>query len=297
MPIYGDEKKREIARSVLPSTHRKGARTDLRNVKQSNRTMVKHQLGLLNKGLTSSDVIDNFEEASFDFGYYPDAKINDIKWERRNGDKLGALLRWAPAQVSNIRLRDRTSYMYSIMPDTVIGRHAVGHVDYLEEFMVPNESGYIWIYRSRNNKTDEEKAWIRAVEYAVLYERLYSIFEKGLLGRFNKNRFKTHNRIFVSKARFDDAAERERDELAKWKDENPFHVYRGFKSPYKSLGFSHRKTYYYVDTKDRPLRGVHDIDNFIKDVSSSSDSSGYKYYPGYGRSKGIIDEALEKLGV
>jgi hypothetical protein len=181
MPIYGDEKRRQMARSTLPSTSRKGARDDLRNIKQKNRAQVRRNLRALIKGGVAPYVEENYDEASFDFESYPNHEINYAVRDRRDREKLGPALRWAPHQVAHLRREDRLSHMYTIMPDTLAGRHAVGHMDYLDEFRIEHPHRYVYRYSHMSEGRAEA-----GERDALLKPRLEEVIDINLLERFNE---------------------------------------------------------------------------------------------------------------
>jgi hypothetical protein len=187
MPIYGDEKRRQMARSTLPSTSRKGARDDLRNVKQHSRACVRQNLRVLNRGFAlAEDVEGAYDESSFDWNQYPDTEIRYIMYDRRDREKLGPALRWAPSQVEHLRIEDRLSYMYTIMPDTVAGRHAVGHIGDLEEFEIEDRN-YFGYYYSKKARAERYAAMVAEREVRdALVERLEAVRDANLVARFNE---------------------------------------------------------------------------------------------------------------
>lgn len=262
---YGASKERDMVRSVLPSTRRKGARHDLRNTKQGHRASLRQELRQIGKGLYSEDVIDNYDEAAADLNFYPNAEIREIMRDRRNGDKLSAFLAWAPHQVKDVRLEDRLSKMRKMMPDDVTGRHAVSHLEWEDAFAVPHDS-FRWFYYNRFRLTDEEKVWVGAVEYAAGVEMLMTVIERGLLRRFNEwPVMKTRHRVSFEEW---DA------NRYKWRpsDEQSGRLAYGWRSNY-SGDHSYvriRGQYWRNTTVRRPLRGIHDIEAFVKEAEKES---------------------------
>lgn len=254
MPIYGEQKKRQIARSVLPSRRANGARNDLRNIKQRARSNMRQELRVVGRDAYSEDVIDSYDESNFDWEFYPYTEIRYAVYDRQNGDNLSALMRWAPKQVENIRLEDRLSKMYQIMPDNLIGRHAVGHLEYHDDFYVEGRGRY-WRFGGYKY-TAEETMWLRACEYAALYDRLYSLFEKkGALKRFNAKGAYIKSYEAITKEEWDALDEWERS------------VYRtGYTRQWNR--FARRWEYFQVNSVKRPLMGIHDIEDFIRDVTA-----------------------------
>jgi hypothetical protein len=146
------DKPRDIARSVLPSTRRKSARDDKRAYHSKHRAAqrrVNHQIERSlavfdDEGNISHDpdLFDDFEERTVYDGYNAATKDDGISWDdmneivasRRNGDKLGPLLSWARATHARTMsgpewtVFDKIAYFKAVLPDTLQGRHALGHI-------------------------------------------------------------------------------------------------------------------------------------------------------------------------
>lgn len=125
--IYGDKKIKSMVKSILPSVHRRGAREDKTLLKRGARRLARQQLKMLD---------DDFEASSeTDLQAYPEHKIRYVVRDRRDYDKTKPLQRWA---VSVTKLlsdpESRLSYMRSILPKNLIGRHALTHLTPLQEF-------------------------------------------------------------------------------------------------------------------------------------------------------------------
>lgn len=146
------DKPRDIARSVLPSTRRKSARDDKRAYHSKHRAAqrqvnhrIERSLAVVTEDGTIAhdpDLFDDFEEQTVYDGYHAATKDDSLSWDdmgsivqdRRNADKLGPLLRWA--KVTHDRLMsgpewtvsDKIAYFKAVLPDTLQGRHALGHV-------------------------------------------------------------------------------------------------------------------------------------------------------------------------
>lgn len=144
------DKVRDIARGVLPSTARKGARDNKRHYhhehrsaqRQANHRIVRSLTAVDDDGTlyTDPDLFDEFEER-FEFdGYSAGSKKEGKGWDdmgeiisaRRGADKLGPLIRWAEATEKRLMdgwdTADRYAYFKAILPNTLQGRHALGHV-------------------------------------------------------------------------------------------------------------------------------------------------------------------------
>jgi len=185
MSSYGEAKKRDMARSILPCTARKTFRELIAGEKRASRSRVNQELSLL-RG-PAKDVAELYEDSATDYNQYPNREINSLVWERRECDKVAPVMKWAVVVTDGVRKEDRLSRFAAMMPDSTIGRHAVDHVAWMEEFRVghPHE----WTYRSRVSSVDPEVAnFIRYAAIAALVERMELLFERnGALKRFNQS--------------------------------------------------------------------------------------------------------------
>lgn len=166
--MYGKAKERDMIRSVLPSTRRKGAREDLAIIKRNARRSSRQSLHVI---ALDHEAWDETPEV-YD---YPDTEIRYAMYERRDGDKISALQRWAPSKVKGIRPLDALSKIKALLPDNTIGRHAVSHVDHLPEFCIetPNKYGP-WCYNPHDNWKARNLA-AHLAEIAALEERVYNL--------------------------------------------------------------------------------------------------------------------------
>lgn len=146
------DKPRDIARSVLPSTRRKSARDDKRAYHSKHRAAQRQVNHRIERSLAviddeghlshDPDLFDDFEERTVYDGYSASTKDDGLSWDdmnaivdmRRNGDKLGPLLSWAKATHDRLMTGpewttpDKIAYFKAVLPDTLQGRHALGHV-------------------------------------------------------------------------------------------------------------------------------------------------------------------------
>lgn len=113
-----DQKITDVIRSVLPSTARRDARRTRQLIHRAARRKV-------NVWLRAGDV-DAFVDIR--------GPIEEMVWDRRAGDKVGPLVRWALHQVRHDpRLRDagfdeRIDHFRKLLPDSTIGRHALSRI-------------------------------------------------------------------------------------------------------------------------------------------------------------------------
>jgi hypothetical protein len=196
---YGKSKERDMVRSILPSTARKGARENKRNVNQRHRSSVRQALRQHRDVLAEERFFDHdeFDVDSYDERFDFDApydkicnadheyksRIKYVMWDRREADKVAPIIRWAEAKVADVRPEDRLSWLQARMPDNLAVRHAVSHIKFSDAF--PDQNPYEYYWRSQYYKTPEERAWESAAKYAQVVVDLQRICE-GPLGRFNK---------------------------------------------------------------------------------------------------------------
>jgi hypothetical protein len=123
-----DEKIKDMSKSVLPSTHRKGARDDRRAIHKRQRA---RELA----AVTTYRLDPDPECATPDVRgtYGPDIML--LVWNRRAGDKLGPIIRWARATIAaspalrSASREEQVAYFARLMPDSTTGRHAVQHIE------------------------------------------------------------------------------------------------------------------------------------------------------------------------
>lgn len=164
------DKPRDIARSVLPSTRRKSARDDKRAYHSKHRAAQRQVNHRIERSLAviddegnishDPDLFDDFEERTVYDGYNAATKDEGLSWDdmneivdsRRNGDKLGPLLSWANATHNRLMsgpewtTADKIAYFKAILPDTLQGRHALGHI---KSDLGLYENPYLYSYRRR----------------------------------------------------------------------------------------------------------------------------------------------------
>jgi hypothetical protein len=130
--LYGNAKRRQMARSLLPSTARRGAAEDLAGIRRAGRRQVAQHL----HGLSgpAARVADRWDDAAFDGRRWPQRRIKEAVWDRRAHDKVGSFQRWAVAVTAHLDAPDRLDAMRRIVPSGLMGRHALSHVDFLDHF-------------------------------------------------------------------------------------------------------------------------------------------------------------------
>jgi len=130
MPVYGPEKIHHMIRSILPSTARRQAKQAKVALHQANRSRSHNQLALY-KG-PASYVIDMYEDDVRDLEHYEEPH-NMAGWEsivedRRAHDKLNHFVEWAFQRTAHKTPQERYPYIKTLLPDNLIGRHALSHL-------------------------------------------------------------------------------------------------------------------------------------------------------------------------
>lgn len=146
------DKARDIARGVLPSTARKGARDNKREYHATHRSAqrqanlaIQRHLSVVDEDThtlhTDPDLYDDFEALDTFDGYHAATTKPSIGWDgmdeivshRRGADKLGPLISWATAtekaKMAGWSVEDKIAYFKAVLPDSLQGRHALGHVE------------------------------------------------------------------------------------------------------------------------------------------------------------------------
>ena len=169
--LHGPEKRREIGRSVLPSTRRKGARDDLAALRRSNRRAVRQDLRAIATPRRRDGLVEALDNLAADLRRYPNADIRYTVSYRRGGDKLGALFRWAHATTRRLPVEERLDAVRRLFDDNLIGRHAISHLEWDDHFRVPSDHEPRWLFRDdhrRRSGTDELASGLRAIAVEVL---------------------------------------------------------------------------------------------------------------------------------
>jgi hypothetical protein len=155
--VYGDDKRRDMARSVLPANP--GAARNARDrralVHGANRA---HQRMLL-AGMAHDDSFDEWLPTGIDAQHGPDGGIKDVVRRRRRGDKLGPFIRWATAHANDLGPdpASRVAALEALLPDGLIGRHAMSHLTMEEAFAVgPNRRRRRETRTARRDRSERE---------------------------------------------------------------------------------------------------------------------------------------------
>lgn len=169
-----DEKFKDISRSVLPSTGRKGARDTRRIIHKRQRT---RELA----GLTEYRRTADPDDETPDFRGKAAPEITYMVRRRRARDKIGPLVRWAQATIAaDPRLRsasrpEQVAYFARLMPATLIGEHAVKHIEWELE----------WRDRRTSYSSGTRIATARSARAAATERQVHQILAAGLHGTLN----------------------------------------------------------------------------------------------------------------
>ena len=171
-----EEKIKDMGRSVLPSTGRKGARDDRRLIHKRQRT---HTRAALTEYRRAADR----ESMTPDLRGKEARQITEMVWHRRGMDKVGPLIRWAAATIAaDPRLRtasvpEQVGYFTRLLPPTTIGRHAVSHI----------ASALEWRARYPRTATSVRTAPGRDGRFAETERLVRQILAAGLHGTLNSH--------------------------------------------------------------------------------------------------------------
>lgn len=174
-------KRRDRARSILPSTKRTSARHNLTAIRRRHRREVRQALAHPQNLVCScgDDKSDFCRACDFIEPHYPISEHIDAVYSRRLGDKLGPVLRWASKErekelarlgvlaLSSSQGADLLRRLRSELPDGVVGWHALSHVAW--EVNPPSW----WTNRITGRAPVQEKDLLEAVGYWALGRGLH----------------------------------------------------------------------------------------------------------------------------
>lgn len=187
MPTYGAAKKRDMARSILPSTKKNG-QDDRRRVHKRARTQERALMGC---AWDDEDADPDFDTVEHTRTY----EVRDMVEMRRYKDKAGPFMRWAERVTKDIPQENRLSYLRTLVPDSLIGEHAVSHVEWKDHFRDPSDPANN--YRHYPSIKEREKAerdrLVRQVRACLLEQG-----EHARLNRALKQAHRTHHRHYTS---------------------------------------------------------------------------------------------------
>jgi hypothetical protein len=175
--LYGDEKAREMGRSILPSKRRgmhkrqhRINRNHRRELRQGLREMCWHE-----------DACLDYEG---DLHSTPQIEIKYLVRTRRDGDKDKPVTRWAVANAAHLRKADRRAYIAAKLPDSLMGWHAMTHIEGQQSFDVSLRSLY-------TIEMHNEKRRALKLHYLFLYMQLADVLARVI----DENRLKALNSV------------------------------------------------------------------------------------------------------
>lgn len=139
--LYGDQKSRQMARSILPSTSRFAARARAR-IHRTARRETAYTLRLLTRDHEAW-------EDGVDFGEAAWRELPTVISDRRSADKLNHFMRWAAARTRKLAVTERLDTLRSTLPDGLIGEHALSHLERDRRIAPPKPGELPWRRHSR----------------------------------------------------------------------------------------------------------------------------------------------------
>jgi hypothetical protein len=125
---YGEEKIKEMSRSVLPSKGRVKARKDKRNLNKKVRKYIRMNLHYINNE-------DSYLDSNIDIGHDGREDRVEIISNRRDADKLGPFLSWAKNKAKHVPSGEKMNYISGMMNrGNVITDHALSHLRWQHGF-------------------------------------------------------------------------------------------------------------------------------------------------------------------
>jgi hypothetical protein len=119
--IFGDDKPRQMARSILPSRWR-GAPRERALLHRSERRKVHVTMCSLARDPSAWD-----DETDVDTTV--DVEISTFVQGRRSADKLNHFERWAVERTRGLPAHERLGHLRGVLPDGLIGFHAMIHLE------------------------------------------------------------------------------------------------------------------------------------------------------------------------
>ncbi len=241
---YGEEKARQMARSILPSKARVSARKDIQSIKKRDRRRLRQELHEM--VLEHDEEVGDIEPDN-DLRHYPYRKIKYAVRERRDADKLNHFITWAVEVTKEIPEPDgRLCKIKKVLPKGLIGIHALSHLEWRDEFETD-----LFRYGFRNRGDYKRKSHKdRHIERVALLE---AICRSGAgFGLLMSEMIKAHNQT-------------------QW-----ILGYKEVKHPEGEYRYLHTKFVPILKnvgpTKPRLLKGLRDIPEFLQDLYDAANA-------------------------
>ncbi|WP_408888967.1 hypothetical protein ACJ2CR_32420 [Myxococcus faecalis] len=126
--LYGDEKSLQMARSLLPSQWREQARWYRASQSRSTRRAVRVRVSRL---ALEPDLFEDCADLDEDAA----SKMGWVVHRRRRSDKVNPFIRWAKHRTADEPRDSRLSRIRGVVPEGLIGAHALDHLRGDEHFM------------------------------------------------------------------------------------------------------------------------------------------------------------------
>jgi hypothetical protein len=130
--IRSDEKARQMARSLLPSTRGDLASHDRARIHRTARREVRLELAeWLHRGDPDADLPP--------LAPWEPGKVREVVCQRRARDKVNPFIRWASARVRGLPFDAREGHVRGLLPKGLVGEHALFHLKQSPAFKPPIE--------------------------------------------------------------------------------------------------------------------------------------------------------------
>lgn len=178
--IYGEEKVRQMVRSILPSTRAKAAREDKAKLNRKLRRTTRHAL----KQIRSEE---DWLEDNTDLWDDGQTERYMIVGMRRGADKISHFQKWAEHKAADIPDGEKMDYIKSIIKGRgVIIEHAFTHLEWLDGFDKDlHRYSSRWRYRHKAKpelSEDKIRATIqRILEDSWAHKKLNNIIKRNLV--------------------------------------------------------------------------------------------------------------------
>jgi hypothetical protein len=165
--VYGDEKAREMARSLLPSKNREPARKARAFIQRAERHRARMETARLARDPEESEDLASPTDESA-------AEMRQQVSRRRWGDKVAPFIRWACATTRALPQESRLSHVRARVPRGIIGDHALEHLKCRAEFEHPNEAA---VERERRRVWERSRRQTWPLNRGEQAERLRAILQ------------------------------------------------------------------------------------------------------------------------
>lgn len=162
--VHGDEKVRDMTRSLLPSRNREAARRARALVHRSARRQSRAEMARLARDPESFENLAGLDADTT-------GEIRQLVSRRRGGDKLAPFIRWARATTHPLPQHSRMSHLRGLVPRGVIGDHALFHLSHEKDFEHPDVLARREA-RRRAWRSSQRPPWLDPGEQAELLRAL-----------------------------------------------------------------------------------------------------------------------------